>query len=98
VGLRAEGPAGYADATFYRNDYQDFIQSEVVCDPSGGATCPPFGMLTYMTINVPDPVRIQGFEFKGELRLGRLWPVLEGFRAVGSYAYAEGWNLNTQAP
>jgi hemoglobin/transferrin/lactoferrin receptor protein len=98
AGLRAEGPAGYADATFYRNDYQDFIQNEVVCDPAGGAACPPFGLLTYMTINVPDPVRIQGFEFKGELKLGWLWPALEGFKAVGSYAYAEGWNLNTKAP
>ncbi|EIC31530.1 MULTISPECIES: TonB-dependent hemoglobin/transferrin/lactoferrin family receptor [Methylomicrobium] len=98
VGLRAEGRAGYADATFFRNDYQDFIQSETVCDPTAGTSCPPFGLLTYMTINVPDPVRIQGFEFKGELKLSRLWPVLEGFKAVGSYAYAEGWNLHTQAP
>lgn len=98
VGVRAQGAAGYADATFYRNDYEDFIQNEVICDPSKGAACPPFGFLTYMTINVPDPVRIQGFEFKGELRLDRIWPALEGFKALGSYAYAEGWNLDTQAP
>lgn len=98
VGLRAEGAAGYADATFFRNDYRDFIQSETVCDPASGAACPPFGLLTYMTVNSPEEVRIQGFEFKGELRLGRIWPALEGFKALGSYAYAEGWNRATKTP
>lgn len=98
VGLRAEGVLGYADATFFRNDYQDFIQSSVVCNPTTQAACPPFGLLTYMTLNIPDEVRIQGFEFKGELRLAKLWPVLEGFKALGNFAYAEGWNRTTKAP
>jgi hemoglobin/transferrin/lactoferrin receptor protein len=98
VGLRFENEAAYADAVFFRNDYRGFIQSEIACDPSKAAACPPFGLLTYKTVNADETVRIQGFEFKGEARLGRLWPALRGLSVLGSYALAEGRNLGDGKP
>lgn len=98
LGLRVEGALGHADATLFRNDYEGFIQSVIACDPAQAASCPPFDLLTYQTVNTQAPVRIQGFEFKGETRLGRLWPVLDGWSLLGSYAFAEGKNLKTMAP
>jgi hemoglobin/transferrin/lactoferrin receptor protein len=96
IGLRGEGAAGAFDATFFRNDYQNFIQSVVVCDPSK-TFCPPNNFLTYQSVN-EESVEIQGFEFKGQFYFDWLHPALAGFSAVGSYAYAEGENLKTGKP
>jgi hemoglobin/transferrin/lactoferrin receptor protein len=98
IGLRLQGDLGYADATFYRNDYRGFIQNQTVCDPSKAGFCPPFGLLTLQTINTPGEVRIQGFEFKGEASIGKIWDALEGLKLIGSYAYSEGWNRATRKP
>ncbi len=103
VGLRGSGPAGNFDATFFRNDYDGFIQNTTVCDPANSATTCSAGnvenIIVYQTINNPDPVRIQGFEFKSQLYLGPwLSNALDGFSLLGSYAYAEGQNLKNGQP
>ncbi|MEQ1529351.1 MAG: TonB-dependent hemoglobin/transferrin/lactoferrin family receptor [Methylococcales bacterium] len=93
IGLRAKGSAGNFDLTFYRNEYQNFIYNSTICDPSTGAACPPYGFLTYQTINSPDKLRIQGIEFKSELFLDWLIPSLQSTSLILSGAYAEGENL-----
>jgi hemoglobin/transferrin/lactoferrin receptor protein len=99
VGLRFQGDAGYADATVFRNDYQGFIRTVTACNPATAAGgCPPFNLLTFMTVNTPDPVRIQGFEFKGELRLAPIAPLFDGLRLLASYSYSEGRNLADRRP
>lgn len=96
IGLRGQGKAGAFDLTLFHNDYQNFIQNVVVCDPSQTA-CPPNNFLTYQSVN-EDAVAIRGVEFKGELRFDPLHPWLKGFSAVGSVAYAEGKNQQNGNP
>lgn len=96
VGLRMEGSYGYADATFFRNDYQGFIQQAVVCQPTLETFCPPYNMLTYQAINTPGTVQMEGFEFKGETPLGKLMPALTGLTLIGNYGYTLGQNLDTK--
>jgi hemoglobin/transferrin/lactoferrin receptor protein len=106
VGLRANTAFGSFDATFFRNDYQDFMQGVACTAPragEGACTIPPHILeqglgLLMQTVNTPEPVRIQGFEFKGDLRFGRFWPALDGLSLLGAYAYAEGRNLGTDEP
>lgn len=96
IGLRLEGNYGFADATFFRNDYHGFIQTVVVCQPSMEKVCPPYNLLTYQAINTPGTVQLQGFEFKGETPLGKLWPELQGLSLIGNYGYTMGQNLDTR--
>jgi len=96
IGLRLEGVHGFADATFFRNDYHGFIQTAVVCQPTIETPCPPYNLLTYETINTPGTVQLQGFEFKGETPLGKLWPEVQGLSLIGNYGYTMGQNLDTR--
>lgn len=96
IGLRLEGSHGFADATFFRNDYHGFIQTAVVCQPTVEAPCPPYNLLTYQAINTPGTVQLQGFEFKGETPLGKVWPDLKGLTLIGNYGYTMGQNLDTK--
>lgn len=99
IGLRFQADAGYADATFFRNDYQGFIRGITSCNPATAAGgCPPFNLLTFTTVNTPEPVRIQGFEFKSELRLGRVAPPLDGLSLLASYSFSEGETLTGRRP
>lgn len=97
IGLRLEGTHGFADATLFRNDYHGFIQTAVVCQPTLETPCPPYNLLTYQAINTPGTVQLQGFEFKGETPLGKLWPTLDGLSLIGNYGMTIGQNLETQA-
>ena len=96
IGMRLEGSYGFADATFFRNDYHGFIQTEVVCQPTIEHPCPPYNLLTYQAINTPGTVQLQGFEFKGETPLGKLSPDLKGLTLIGNYGFTMGQNLDTR--
>lgn len=95
VGLRLNGQYGYADATFFRNDYHGYIQNTVVCQPTLNHTCPPYNLLTYESINTLGTVQLQGFEFKGETRPGKIWNELDGVTLIANYGVTFGQNLNT---
>lgn len=95
VGLRLKGAYGFADVTFFRNDYHGYIQNTVVCQPSLERQCPPYNVLTYQAINTPGTVQLQGFEFKGETPAAKWIPALEGLTLIANYGVTFGQNLNT---
>lgn len=95
VGLRVKGTYGFADATFFRNDYQGYIQNTVVCQPTLSKQCPPYNVLTYQAINTPGTVQLQGFEFKAETPLSAWAQELQGFTVISNYGVTFGQNLST---
>ena len=86
LGLRWNGTAGGLSASTFYTDYQDFIESKVNLgkDPVSGVTL-------FQSQNIAD-ARIYGAEVAANTRLGEWWPVLEGWTARLSAAYAAGEN------
>ncbi|MBS3965276.1 MAG: TonB-dependent hemoglobin/transferrin/lactoferrin family receptor [Methylomonas sp.] len=94
VGVRGQSDSGEFDITVFRNDYQNFIFGDVICDPAT-SSCPPLGFLTMQTVNSQDEIRIQGIEIKSRLNLDTLSPSLLGASLLFSAAHIEGSNLAT---
>ncbi|WP_427500656.1 TonB-dependent hemoglobin/transferrin/lactoferrin family receptor [Methylomonas sp. MED-D] len=90
VGLRGQGGAGQFDATLFRNDYEDFMYDATICDQGSGCQ-----YLTFQTVNSPDPIRMQGVEFKSQVFLDWFWPELSGASLLLSGSYTEGTNLRS---
>lgn len=86
LGLRWNGAAGGFSASAFYTDYRDFIESKVNLgrDPVTGVTL-------FQSQNVAE-ARIYGAEVTANARLGERWPMLEGWNARLSAAYAAGEN------
>jgi len=86
LGLRWSRAAGGFSASAFYTDYQDFIESKVNLGKD-----PVTGVTLFQSQNIAD-ARIYGAEVTANARLGEWWPVLEGWNARLSAAYAAGEN------
>jgi len=86
LGLRWSRAAGGFSASAFYTDYQDFIESKVNLGKD-----PVTDVTLFQSQNIAD-ARIYGAEATANARLGEWWPVLEGWNARLSVAYAAGEN------
>jgi hemoglobin/transferrin/lactoferrin receptor protein len=86
LGMRWNGAAGGFSASAFYTDYQDFIESKVNLGKD-----PVTGVTLFQSQNIAD-ARIYGAEITANARLGERWPLLEGWNARLSAAYAAGEN------
>lgn len=95
--LRFDGFA--LSAAIYRNNYQDFIESQAIAPQFAGTggIDPADGLLTFQSVN-RSAVTISGAELTLNLALARLSPALEGLRARAAVAYAQGKDTERNQP
>ena len=93
TGVRLRGERGSLEVAYFRNLYQDFIESFVVAPgllPQRGID-PADGLLTFQSVNRGE-VKIDGVELRGSLEMGA------GFSARAAVAYADGEDRESGAP
>lgn len=84
VGSRFKALGGEVKLALFDNRYDNFISNEVVCTSTGAAACINNSVRSvYQAINLAK-VRIRGVEVRGA------WPLANGFRLNGAWAYAQG--------
>ncbi len=99
VGLRFSGDGIYLDMTVFQNNYEDFIEENVIAPAflaSGGVDLAD-GLLAFTSVNRGE-VSINGFEMSGEMSLSYLtnsrgtvdssWQ--DNFSLMFAFAYADG--------
>jgi hemoglobin/transferrin/lactoferrin receptor protein len=107
LGLRFSGEDIYVDATIFQNDYEDFIEENVIA-PSFliyGGVDPSDGLLAFTSVNRGE-VSINGFELSGEMSLSYLtnsrgtsdtgWQ--DNFSLMFAFAYADGEDKVSDEP
>ena len=99
VGLRFSGDGIYLDATVFQNNYEDFIEENVIAPAflASGGVDPSDGLLAFTSVNRGE-VSINGFEMSGEMSLSYLtnsrgttdsrWQ--DNFSLMFAFAYADG--------
>jgi len=91
MGLRFNNRWGQAQVAAFTTRYDNFIEANVIAPvfaPTGGID-PGDGLLTFQSVN-RGAVDIEGIEFRGQVALGVLSPVLAAFSLEGAAAYASG--------
>lgn len=83
AGLRYAGAALWFDASVYRNDYRDFIESLRFVGFNDQ------GLMVFQSQNV-DEARIRGAELKAGLDFGALSESLDGWRARAAFSWQRG--------
>ena len=107
IGFRFSGEGIYLDATIFQNDYEDFIEENVIA-PSFliyGGVDPSDGLLAFTSVNRGE-VSINGFELSGEMSLSYLtnsrgtsdtgWQ--DNFSVMFAFAYADGEDKGSDEP
>lgn len=95
LGSRFKLAGGEMQLALYRNQYRNFISTELTCSTPSGAGAPAcLGnqvRSVYQSVNLDD-VRIHGVELRGA------WTLLGGLRSAGAIAWSEGDVSSTGQP
>jgi hemoglobin/transferrin/lactoferrin receptor protein len=99
AGLRLRRDFGTMTITWFRNEYDNFIEPLAIAPQFAGTggIDPADGLLTFQSIN-REQVVISGVEATAQVDLGATAQALKGFRLRASVAYAQGEDAQLGTP